>query len=151
MIPRMQYFDASYLIPLVKREASSERVQAFVESIAHAQFVTSFWTTVEYRSGLAREVRMGLVSESRFEGYCRQLDELILGSFQLILPTEDDYWLAATMVGKPLSGLRSGDSLHLAIARRLDVERLLTLDRKLISIGIAHGIRAGMGFDQGPE
>lgn len=147
----MHYFDASYLIPLVKPEAFSERIEAFVASIADPQFVTSFWTPVECRSGLAREVRMGRVSESSFKSCCEQLDELIQSSIQLILPTEDDYRLAARMIERPLSGLRSGDSIHLAIARRLKVERFLTLDSKLISVGIARGIRAGTGFGQGIE
>ena len=83
----------------------------------------------------------------QFANYCGQLDDLIINGFQLILPVEEDYRHAAAMIEAPQTGLRSGDAVHLAIARRLDVELLLTLDRKMISIGKAHGIRAGSGFD----
>ncbi|MCV0397511.1 MAG: hypothetical protein K5872_23375 [Rhizobiaceae bacterium] len=46
------------------------------------------------------------------------------------------------------SGLRAGDALHLAIVKEMEKVRLLTLDRKLISIAQAAGISAGLGFDE---
>lgn len=144
----MLYFDASYLIPLVKLEPLSERVQSYVESMVSSQFVTSFWTIVECRSALAREVRMGGMSEALFRSCCAALDLLTSRSFVMLVPNEDDYRSAAAMIEDAASGLRSGDAVHLAIAARLRTDLLLTLDRRLISIGTAIGISTGRGFSE---
>lgn len=143
----MHYLDASFLIPLVKPDVLSDRVEAVVRGLAHEGLVTSHWTVVECRSGLAREVRMGMVSASDFKSYRQQLDETIAAGFHIALPTEDDFRVAAALIEKPELGLRSGDAIHLAIAQRLEVG-LLTLDRKIIAIARDNGIRAGSGLDQ---
>ncbi len=146
----MNYFDASYLIPLVKRETLSEKVAAFTETIAAGKFVTSFWTIVECRSALAREVRMERIAVAEFKSFAHHLDSIIAGSFQVVLPVEGDFRLAATMIEPPESGLRAGDAMHLAIARRLGA-RILTLDRRMAAVASQQGIPAGVGFDQEAE
>ncbi|MCV0397512.1 MAG: type II toxin-antitoxin system VapC family toxin [Rhizobiaceae bacterium] len=70
----MLYLDTSYLIPLVRSEALSNRIQLYLESMASSGFVTSSWTMVEYRSALAREVRMGQMPATYFHDCCQQLD-----------------------------------------------------------------------------
>jgi predicted nucleic acid-binding protein len=141
----MNYFDTSYLIPLVKPEPLSDRVAAFVEEVADDGLVTSQWTIVECRSALAREVRMERLSASDFRSYCRHIDEIMANSFQIILPIEEDFRSAATMIEAPETGLRAGDAMHVAIAQRLEAQ-ILTLDRRMTTVARRHGIRAGYGF-----
>lgn len=144
----MFYFDASYLVPLIRRETLSDRVEGFLATIVGEHLVTSHWALVECRSVLAREVRMGRMPMARFQSCGKQLDELVARSFELIVPLEDDYRRAAALLELPESGLRAGDSLHLALAGRLGAGLLLSLDLKLIAIGRSNGIPVGMGFDQ---
>ena len=58
-----------------------------------------------------------------------------------VLPTSADYELAGSLVRDWKSGLRSGDALHLAIARNRDAT-LVTLDKAMLkaarSLKIAH-------------
>jgi predicted nucleic acid-binding protein len=143
----MHYFDASYLIPLVRVEPLSNRVESFIESLSPTGFVTSLWTLVECRSALAREVRMGKMSTDLFARCRRELDEFLSASVRLVLPGEEDYRLAVHMIEDHQSGLRAGDAMHLAMARRLGSAYLLTLDRKLAATAQAKGIAAGTGFD----
>ena len=56
------YFDTSFLVPLVVREASSNDIERFVKSLPAEAITISQWTCVEFSSLLARDVRMRVLS-----------------------------------------------------------------------------------------
>lgn len=146
-MPGLHYFDASYLVPLVRREASSADVEAFTRAIPEGLHATSHWARVECRSGLAREVRMGHMTQQEYADICSRLDRLLSDSFLLIVPVENDYWRAWDMMDRPEGGLRGGDALHIAIAGRINADYLLSLDRGIVAEATVFGLRAGAGFD----
>jgi predicted nucleic acid-binding protein len=143
----LYYFDASFLVPLIRNEATSGRVVAHLASVAQENLVTSAWALVECRSGLAREVRMGAMPMDRFQRCTDQLDDLIGRSFELIVPEQEDYRSAATLLNRPELGLRAGDAMHVAISGRIGADLLLSLDRRLIAASNASGVPAGKGFE----
>ncbi len=53
----MRYFDASFLVPLVIPEATSESVHSRFQRFSTDDLAVSDWTRVEFASMLAREVR----------------------------------------------------------------------------------------------
>jgi uncharacterized protein len=144
----MHYFDASFLIPLVRKEPTSDRVEAQVHELPRGSLVTSNWARVESWSGLGREVRMNRLDMRLFEDCCQKLDRLIVENFRVVAPTEDDFSMAARMLRKPQTGLRAGDALHLAIAQGIGVTQVLTMDRTMISAAAAMNIPASDGLER---
>lgn len=144
----MHYFDASFLIPLVRKEPASDRVEAQVLKLPRGSLITSNWARVECWSGLGREVRMKRLDMTLFEDCCQRLDRLIAENFRVVAPTEDDFAMAAQMLRKPHSGLRAGDALHLAIARGIGATRVLTMDRTMISAAAILNIPASDGRER---
>lgn len=144
----MHYFDASFLIPLVRKEPTSDRVEAQVLKLPRGSLITSNWARVECWSGLGREVRMKRLDMNLFEDCCQRLDQLITENFRVVAPTDDDFSLAAQMLRKPDNGLRAGDALHLAIARGIGVDRVLTLDLTMLSAAATLNIPASDGLER---
>jgi predicted nucleic acid-binding protein len=61
----MLYFDTSFLVPLVRDEATSAKVERFMARLPVGELAISHWTRVEFASLLGRDVRMaGLTSEA---------------------------------------------------------------------------------------
>lgn len=143
----MYYFDASFLVPLVREEPDSADVESQVRSLPRGSLVTSNWARVECWSGLGREVRMKRLDMSLFEDCCQRLDRLIAESFKVVAVTEDDFTTATQLLRKPHTGLRAGDALHLAIARGIGAARVLTKDRTMISAAATMNIPASDGIE----
>lgn len=61
----------------------------------------------------------------------RELGEFTAKFLPFAIPTEQDFQKARELCRNALSGLRSGDALHLSIALRLNVARFVTFDRIL--------------------
>jgi predicted nucleic acid-binding protein len=144
----MIYLDTSFIAPLVIAEDASDAVEAYVLKVKSGDLATSLWTQVELSSLVARKVRMGEVPESDADELWRKFD-LVLGEyFELIVPAAADFATAARYLEVPRTGLRAGDSLHLAIAANHRASRIVTLDRgfieagKLLKLPVTRGIRA---------
>lgn len=142
----MLYFDTSFLVPLVLPEAASDAIAEYVRGLPSDPFTVSHWTRVEFSSLIAREVRMGGLdaqaaaqADARFEA---MLDE----SFAVILPNAGDFDLAKEYLGHYETGLRAGDALHLAIARRHRAEAIYSLDKTLLKAGKLLGLPVSAGI-----
>jgi predicted nucleic acid-binding protein len=140
------YFDTSFLVPLILREATSIKVAAFVRTLATEDLAISHWTRVEFSSLLAREIRMGgLVSQAASQADAR-FEAMIASSFAVFLPGADDYTLAKQFLRRFETGLRAGDALHLAIASGRGAETIYSLDKALIKAGVALGLPMSDGI-----
>jgi len=142
----MLYFDTSIVVPVVFSEATSERVETFVRSIPLGELATSHWTRVEFASTLAREVRLGNFNQPTADGIERDFDTLISDSFELLLPTADDFETAKAYLRQYESGLRGGDALHLAIAANRNAKTIYTLDIAMIKAGRMLGLTVERGI-----
>jgi len=142
----MFYFDTSFLVPLVLREATSERISSFIREHSGGEFAVSHWTCVEFSSLLAREVRMGEMGASTAAQADVRFEAMLDDSFTIFLPNADDYVLAKQYLGRFETGLRAGDALHLAIARNHRAEMLYSLDQTLIRAGNILGLPVSAGI-----
>ncbi|MCL5060520.1 MAG: type II toxin-antitoxin system VapC family toxin [Candidatus Thermoplasmatota archaeon] len=78
----MRYFDTSFLAPLILEEATSEKVEAFMAKLPAGELCISHWTRTEFASLLAREVRMGGLTEANALAAVDQFDAMVGESFQ---------------------------------------------------------------------
>lgn len=123
------YLDASVLLPVIKREASSDAVDGFLLGWPGAVFISEF-AAAEVASALSRFVRMGHLDDGEAADVLSDFDEYRV---QMTSPCDlhpGDARLADTYVRRFDLMLKAPDALHAAICRRLDLT-LVTLDRRL--------------------
>ena len=123
------YVDTSALAKWYLNEPQSEAFEAFISS--HPNAAICRLTVVEFRCLLARRRRASdstAVHETRL-GDAVAAD--ITSGALALHPVEDtDFQAAVILIGDlRKQPLRTLDALHLAVARRLDVELVATADR----------------------
>lgn len=143
----MFYLDTSFVAPLILEEPASEQIEGFVATLPAGELFISHWTRVELASLMAREVRMGGLAEVDALSAIAQFDDLVVDSFQVLIPSVSDYELAKGYVQHFAAKLRAGDALHLAIARNNAVSILYTLDKGLMRAAEIMTIPAGPGIE----
>jgi len=142
----MFYFDTCFLTPIFLPETTSDNVEAFIMSIPTGKLATSYWTQVEFASVLARRVRMQTLTEAQALQLLKDFEDYLFNSYHVIMPTVDDFKLAAHLLESHHTGLRGGDALHLAISKN-HAECLYTLDKGLIKAASSLNISAKFGID----
>ena len=140
----MRYFDTSYLVPLVLLEPTSGVVASHVESLEDGGMATSVWTKVEFSSVLGIRVRAKLLKPDEARKAERGFEDL-MNSFVVLGVDQADFGLAIRMLEERELGLRSGDALHLAIARNCGAEALLSLDKTLLRSARHFGVHGTTG------
>ena len=142
----MLYFDTSFLAPLILEESSSTKIEAFFAKLKADELYVSHWTRVEFASLIAREVRMGGLTEPDALLVIGQFDELVAESFQVLAPAVADYELAKAYIQHFATKLRAGDALHLAIASNHGAKTLYTLDAGLLNAAKLLKVHASRGI-----
>lgn len=143
----MIYLDTSFVAPLVVAEDTSDAVEAFVRRIRPGELATSLWTRVELASLVAREHRMGELSESQAIAVRGEFERLLDESFDLLLPVAADFAAAVRFPAELKTGLRAGAALHLADAANHRASKIMTLDAgfvaagKLLKLPVSRGIK----------
>ena len=127
----MVYLDSNIVVALCAREQDSEKVETALALLRDA-LVTSEWTRVEFTSAIGIKVRNRELSDSLGRRALADYHEAIEPGLTVLVPSHEDYILAANCLQDLKCGLRSGDALHLAIAINHRVTRLLTLDKGFI-------------------
>jgi uncharacterized protein len=142
------YFDTSFLAPLVKGEPTSGAITHFFNKAERLGPMTSHWTRAEFSSLIARDVRMKATDANTAARVESRFESLLSMSFNLLMPTLEDIELCKRYLQHYDSGLRAGDALHLAIARNNKAHAIYSLDDKMIRAGkllglpVSRGIRA---------
>lgn len=125
------YLDTSALLKWYVREPRSEDFSQFMA--AQRVACSSRLTVLEVRSALARlrrEGEIGRADEARSFGAFRQ--DIADGFLEIHSIEDSDYESAAALIDRIVEyPLRSLDSLHLAVAQRLDSRVIVTADRAL--------------------
>ncbi len=142
----MQYFDTSFLTPLILEEPTSAKVEAFLAKLPVGELFINHWTRTEFASLLSREVRMGALAEGDALAAMDQFDAMVLESFQILAPGAGDFDLATRYVKHFATKLRAGDALHLAIASNHGAKNLYTLDQGLLEAAKMLKVRASRGI-----
>lgn len=136
----MLYFDTSFLAPLVLRERSSDEIEVFLKTLPTEELAVSQWTCVEFSSLLARDVRTGVLSPQRALKADAEFDDLIGGSFLVIIPSAGDFERSRQYLREYASGLRAGDAFHLAIATNHRATTIFSLDKGMMKAGKLLGL-----------
>jgi uncharacterized protein len=140
------YFDTSFLVPLLLQEQTSVKVERLLVGLAGEELAISHWTRVEFSSLLAREVRMGGLKIAAAREADAEFETIVRESFIVLLPTSDDFDLAKDYLGRPATGLRAGDALHLAIAHNHGSQRIYSLDNTFLKAGRLIGLPMTRGI-----
>lgn len=127
-VSRLIYVDVSIWVALLTNEPSSPALKHWLEGET-GQLVTSRWSVVEVSSALSIKVRRAELQLQQAQELCTHFDALVRGDVSLLPLASADYDHAAVLCRNAASGLRAGDALHLAVARRARASYLLTLDK----------------------
>jgi hypothetical protein len=122
------YLDTSVIVPLLTPEPASDRVTAWFASLAGVP-VSADWLLTEFASAIAIKVRTGQLSASGAEAVHEEFRVLTAAGVRLAPVSRAAFQAAAEMARIPGYGLRSGDSLHLAVAREVGATTIATVDR----------------------
>lgn len=129
----MIYLDTSFIAPLFREEATSQKVADFVARQAAGSLAISKWTGVEFASLVSRDVRMGLLSAVEGRQLVGEFGSVVTSSLFVFSPNSYDFELAGEFVANFATHLRAPDALHLAVAHNHAVDFIATLDEGMLS------------------
>ncbi|MHB8528350.1 MAG: type II toxin-antitoxin system VapC family toxin [Caulobacteraceae bacterium] len=130
----MLYLDTSLLVSFLTNENHSETVRAWMARRETGELAVSAWVVVEFTSALSMKLRMGRIDADRRAQAMALFRRMVSDTFAILAVSELDFRSAANLVERQDLGVRSGDALHLAIARA-NGATLCTLDRRLAAAG----------------
>jgi predicted nucleic acid-binding protein len=133
------YFDTSVLVPLVVREAVTDRALRFVESHPD-NLVLSDFGVAEFSSAIARLVRTEKLTADEGRAALDTFDVWVAHTTdQHRVGSVDNRRRATTFLRRLDLALRTPDAIHIAIAERLGAT-LVTFDRRMAASAEALGI-----------
>jgi len=112
----MNYLDTSVVIALLTREAHSERAEAWLARQDQAMLHISPWVVTEVSSALSIKVRSGIITPALRATILARWHRVIAENFLSVPIVSAHFETAATFADRHETGLRAGDTLHLAIA-----------------------------------
>jgi hypothetical protein len=134
------YVDTSALAKWYINEARSDDVAGYLAE--QSSLLISRLTVVEFRCLLARRRRARELSLKLEQKVLSTFEQQIRDGFLSVYPLDDRHAVDAVEILTTFGNhpLRTLDSLHLAIARSLEVETLVTADRVLAMAAEAMGM-----------
>jgi predicted nucleic acid-binding protein len=136
----MIYLDTSAAVPLFVQEPASEAVDAWLESCTDP-LISSDWIVTEFASALSIKVRRGEINARQARAAWKDFDAFCNSGLRLLPVSRKAFKDAARMALNTPSGLRSGDSLHLAMALEAGASGLSTADDTLGNNAKAKGLK----------
>ena len=136
----MIYVDTSVIVPLLTTEPKTQVVTAWFSALSDTP-VCADWLLTEFHSALSIKLRTGQINVAHVKRVRKEFDLLIDGGLQLVAVSRNAFRHAAKIVQQHEHGLRSGDSLHLAVALELEATHIATLDRTLAANAKRNGIK----------
>jgi predicted nucleic acid-binding protein len=121
------YIDTSVLGAIFFREASAAASLARLENCSKQRLRISAWSLTELSSVAAIKQRMGHIDATARQYAMATFQRFAADNLHLAEVNPADFRTAASII-EDSANLRSGDALHLAIAKRLGAA-LLTLDK----------------------
>lgn len=123
----MVYVDTSVIVPLLTLEPSTERVAAWFAGLQDMP-VSSDWLLTEFSSAISIKLRTGQLAAVAAKAVHKEFQLLASSGLRLAPVSRAAFKAAAEMARAHRHGLRSGDALHLAVARELGARTIATLD-----------------------
>lgn len=121
------YVDTSALVSLYVKEGRSA---AMLYWYTHCkdELVSSVWCVAEFSSALGIKQRTGQLTSVQAADAWLRFERLYSSDLRLLPAEPAIFHRAASMARDASTGLRAGDSVHLASALEVRASRLLTLD-----------------------
>ena len=126
----MVYLDTSVAVPLFVPEPASDRVAAWFAGCSDT-IVAGDWIVTEFASALSLKERRREITTLQAQAVWSEFEAFCGTGLRLTPVTRKAFAEAARMLRDATTGLRSGDSLHLAIALEVGVASLVTADATL--------------------
>lgn len=126
----MIYLDTSVAVPLFVQEAASEAVAAWFATCAEP-VVAGDWVVTEFASALSMKERRGDLDAETARTIWGEFENFSGTGLRLVPVSRQAYAVAANWVRDAESGLRAGDSLHLAVALEIGATHMATADANL--------------------
>ena len=123
----MIYVDTSVLVPMFTKEPESERVMRWYASCTD-EIASAVWCVTEFASALGIKQRTGQVDAVSAQAAWQQFERFCANDLQLLPVEFSTFNHAAAMTLDASTGLRAGDSLHLAAALEIKAKSMATLD-----------------------
>ena len=127
----MFYFDTGFIVPYFLPEAASLQVENFLRKF-ESGLTISQWTKTEFSSAVGMKCRRGQISSEEAGAAYGRFEEIVAAYFHVLPVQEKDFALASKYLQQWDRGLRSGDALHLAIAKNNHVQCLYSFDKVMI-------------------
>jgi predicted nucleic acid-binding protein len=135
----MIYLDTSVAVPLFIPEPSSAAVDAWFSS-CDEKLVSADWLLTEFASALSIKVRRGEITPAQAKAAGKDFEIFSRSGLRLLPVTRTAFAQAAVLARDASSGLRSGDSLHLAMAIEAGAMGVATADGNLAQNAKANGL-----------
>lgn len=136
----MIYVDTSVIVPLLTTEPKTESVTAWFAGL-HDTPICSDWLLTEFSSAISIKLRTGSITGTNAKRVRKEFELLAGGGLRIVPVSRDAFRHAAKMARLHEHGLRSGDSLHLAVALELGASHMSTLDGTLAANAKRNGMR----------
>jgi predicted nucleic acid-binding protein len=133
-------------MPLVRLESTTGEIERFLRRHEQAKLSTSQWTRVEFCSGIARDVRMRVLTAGEAAIAIADFESKMSPAFAMFSVTAAECELARDYLQQYETGLRAGDALHLAVARNNNAQAIYSLDDKMIRAGRLLGLPVSRGI-----
>ncbi|MBU3670232.1 MAG: type II toxin-antitoxin system VapC family toxin [Polynucleobacter sp.] len=127
----MLYIDTSIFVGLCTQEAKSPAIHKWYDSIKDVKLVSSTWAFTEFASALSIKERTGQITPKQSKGAWKIFETFCSNDVELMPIDNKVFYSAGLLVLDSTSKLRSGDALHLAIAKSHKVKCIITLDKVL--------------------
>ena len=123
----MVYVDTSVLVALHVNEPKSADVALWYAACTD-ELASAIWCVTEFASALAIKQRTGQITEAEGQAAWQRFERLCANDLQLLPVEPATFHRAAVLTLDAATGLRAGDSLHLAAALEAKAKSMATLD-----------------------
>ncbi len=135
----MLYLDASLVVALLVPEEHSDRADAWFGVQTTGALFISGWTVTEVSSALSLKLRTEALTLDRRAAALAAWNNLREASLLTLAVTHTHFEQAARIADAHDLGMRSGDALHLAVARDAGCS-LATFDKRMRAAALQIGI-----------
>jgi predicted nucleic acid-binding protein len=136
----MRYLDTSLLVPLHIHEPKSPIVRAWLVGIGAGELAVSEWCITEFASAASIKTRTNQIDKAQRETAQAEFRAFVRFRVRWIIRVDTvDFRRAAELCDRWQMGLRAGDALHLAIAKRCGLT-VCTLDKVMKESALALGL-----------
>jgi predicted nucleic acid-binding protein len=135
----MLYLDTSVLLPLFVADAFTDRADRLIRSRQPVIIGVTDFAIAEAASALSSQVRAGQRPKADVELVFAEMDHWLAEKAESIDVESSDIVMATRLMRSLDLPLRTGDAIHLAVARRLDAV-LATFDQRMAESAVHIGL-----------